>query len=335
MRRCIVVLGLAVALVAASSCSSGKDRRATRGANGPVAATVGTSQITAAEIEADLAAESKAAKQAKTKADPNNPLTAPQGKRPGTYTPAATAAVVTNRVVSAIYAEELVQHKLRVGTADRAQARFRICADSKGKVPKAPACPPLDVYPRAYRDFTLTLEERQVASSRSLYGRAYDELRRSSPKSLQVVCAAIMPVTDQATADAVVAGVRAGQTMEAAAAPALKAKKAQPAQSGCLFAAIAPPELVAAKTGQVVAVSTQAGRFVARPVSRKQATQLEFTTTPPTDDPAVRAAIQAQIDALLRKVKVTVQSRYGHWDPVAFAVRPPGASGATTTTTHP
>ncbi|MCU1455817.1 MAG: hypothetical protein JWN46_3963 [Acidimicrobiales bacterium] len=326
MRRSVVVVVSMVVLAALVACSSGHGA-----ASPPPAATIGSTVITTDQLNADLAAEAAAAKKAKTAPDPRNPLTSPAGKQPGTYTPAATAAALTNRVVAEVYAQELALHHVQVTDADRTQARRTLCADTAGNVPKAPACPPLDVYPAAYRTFTLTLEERQLASTRSLYGRAYTALKAKAPERLQVVCADVVPVSDAATSLQVIAAVKAGKTVDEASATPRKAGKAQAVQSGCVFSVLAPPGLVAAKIGDVVAVTTAGGRYVAKPLKHKTATPLEFATQPPTDDPTVRAAVEAEITDLLRTVKVSVPTRYGRWDAKTFSVVAPGVAAPTTT----
>ena len=119
-------------------------------------------QSLAAAVLADLKAEAAAGKKGKAKTEPSSPLASPKAAN-GTYTPAATAAALTNRILYELYGQELVAHHAKVAADDKDRARQSLCSDATtGQPPTGTACPPLAAYSATYRNFQLALRERRA-----------------------------------------------------------------------------------------------------------------------------------------------------------------------------
>ncbi|MDQ6696018.1 MAG: hypothetical protein M3Z46_00995 [Actinomycetota bacterium] len=337
--RLLLAIGLAVVVLAAATTGCSSDAKSAKSAKSSsraalVAATVAGTKVPVANITADLAAEVTAGKKGKAKTDPSSPLASPKDAKSGNYTPAASAAALTNRIIFTLYGQQLAAHHATVEAIDKQRARQSLCADATtGQAPAGSSCPPLAAYPAAYRTFQLSLRERELAFGKVLYGRVFDVVKRTQPTLLREVCLNLVQVASQTEGADIVKKMKSGATMTAASKSAAAAGKASSVQPGCLFAAAAPASLANAKKGAVVPVQGQSVLGVAEVTSFKTATRAEFATQPPSSAATVQKLLKAEVDRSIRKSKVTVDRTYGHWDPTKLVVVAPASKTKTTTTT--
>ncbi len=332
-RRAVVLVVAVVVLTVATACSSETNSPSSARQLRPAATVVGT-EVPIADVTADLRAEAVAGKKGKVKTDPSSPLASPKGKRPGTYTPAATAAALTNRILYQLYGQQLRSLKTKIAAQDKERARQSLCADaSTGQVPSGTSCPPLAVYPSAYRSFQLSLRERELAFGKILYGRVFDAVRRTEPTLLREVCVDLVQVASQAVSNQVQKAMKAGASITEASKSAATAGQASAVQPACLYLAVAPPALTKAKRGTVVPIKGQSALGIAKVTSFKTATKADFATQPPASVASVQKLIKGEVDRSIRKAKITVNTKYGHWNPAQLVVVAPKAKTATTSTT--
>jgi len=290
---------------------------------------VGDAGIRRDAVRADLTAEAKAAKAGRSAAS-GKALADPVGKD-GSYTDAARAAALTNRILDQIYAQTLERDELEVSAADKATAREILCADpSTGQAPTGTSCPPLDGYPAAYRTFTTRLLQRQAAFGRFVYEQAYAEVKKSHPSLLREVCVNLVQTADAATAEQVRAAVAGGKDLGEVIEKPVKAGKASESREGCLFVDDAPEALQKAAVDDVVAVSDDELHYVAQVLEHKDATRTEFTTQPPSSS-TVRTIVDRRVAKAVEALGVAVEPGWGTWTPSAFAVIPPGEPATSTT----
>jgi len=335
--RCrLLLIGLAGSFLATGvvGCSS-DSKRAERSPSAAVAAaTVAGTKVPVAQITTDLKAEVTAGKKGKAQTDPSSPLASPKAKTSGTYTPAASAAALTNRILYELYGQQLRSHGANVVTIDKDRARQSLCADAKsGQAPTGTSCPPLAAYPAAYRTFQLSLRERESAFGTVLYGRVFDTVKRTEPKLLREVCLNLVQVADKTVSADVLKKSKSGATLADASKAATAAGKASTVQSRCLFATEVPPAIAKAKQGAVVPFTAQSAVGVVEVTSFKTGTKSDFATQRPGNVPSVQKLLKAEVDRSIRKVKVTVDRKYGHWDQAQLVVVAPSSKAKATTTT--
>jgi hypothetical protein len=328
----LVIGAVAALLTAATSCSS--DSKPSAAPTRP-AATVAGAKVTVAEVMADLKAEVAAGPKGKAQTDPSSPLASPKAGTSGTYTPAATAAALTNRILFVLYGQQLRSHRVRIATADKERARRSLCVDTAtGQVPSGTSCPPLAAYSAAYRAFQLSLRERELSFGEFLYGRVFEVIRRTEPTLLRQVCLNLVQVTSQSVSDQIQKAIKGGASLAEASKGAAAARKASAIQPGCLFVAVVPSALAKAKKGAFVPIKAQSVLGVAEVTSFRTATKADFAKQPPSSAAAVQKLIRGEVDRSIRRVKVIVDRKYGHWDPTQLTVVAPESSskdGPTTT----
>ena len=334
-RSSVVFVAIAVLVTVATACSS-DSKSSTPSQPARPAAVVGGTKVAVADLMADLKAEATAAKKNKTQPNPSSPLATPEvAKKPGTYTPEATAAALTNRILYQLYDQQLRSHKTKVAATDKERAHQSLCQDpTTGAVPAGTSCPPLGAYPAAYRNFQIALQERALAFGRVLYGRIFGTVQRTKPAALKEVCLDLVQVDSQAVSDQIVKAMNGGASLADASKSDAAAGKASPVQPGCLYIAGAPADLAKAKVGGVVPIKSQSAFGVAKVTSFKSATKDQFAIQPPQNDTTVQKLIKSEVDSSISRTKVTVLAKYGRWSPSQRVVVAP-KSKTTTTTTAP
>jgi hypothetical protein len=324
----LVIGTAALTILLTAGCGSSSSTK--KAAPAAPAATVSGTKVPAAAVLADLKAEAAAGKKGKAKTEPSSPLASPKAAN-GTYTPAATAAALTNRILYELYGQELVAHHAKVAADDKDRARQSLCSDATtGQPPTGTACPPLAAYSAAYRTFQLSLRERELAFGKVLYGRVFDTVKRTQPKLLREICLNLVQVADASTSKQVVSSMKGGASMADATKKAAAAGKASTVQPGCLFVAVAPASLAKATKGAVVPVTSGSVIGVAEVTSFKTATKNEFATQPPGADASVQKLIKGEVDRSIRRSKIIVAKKYGRWDPAQLIVVAPKAKSTTT-----
>jgi len=333
LRRVLVVL-LAVAALGATSACDGVT---------PNAATVGSHAVTRKVLFEDLDAEAKAAAKAganQVGAD-GNPLSSPVGDVADSYTTAASATALTNRVHDLLFGEILKELHTSVTAADTTAAKNALCADATTGQPAADgSCAALDSYPAAYRSFLLAKQARSAAFQTALLKRSYPEVKAKAPSALRQVCFNAAGVADDATAKQIVAAVTGGATLTAAADAANKgaaSAKAGTPQPVCLYLTDAPDSILKASTGQATQVTNGQGNlFVVQVTGRQAATAAEFAASPPRNDTAMSKIVEALFEKLARHIPISVDPRFGTWDLKNLSVvAPDRPAGMAPTTTSP
>jgi len=322
---------LATGAVGCSSDSKSAERSSSAAV---AAATVAGTKVPVAQIVTDLRAEVTAGKKGKAQTDPSSPLASPKAKAPGTYTPAASAAALTNRILYELYGQQLRSHGAKVVAIDKDRARQSLCADATSRqAPTGTSCPPLAAYPAAYRTFQLSLRERGLAFGKILYGRVFDTVKRTEPKLLREACLNVVQVADKTVSADVLKKAKSGATLADASKAATAAGKASALQSRCLFTVDVPPSIAKAKQRAVLPFAAQSAIGVVEVTSFKTATKAEFATDPPQSATSVQKLLKAEVDRSIRKVKVSVNRKYGRWDQSQLVVVAPPSKATTTTTT--
>lgn len=331
-----------ITALATSACQPGEQS----------AATVNGHKISAADVRADLQAEITGAK--KGGGNPTGLI----GAGKDTFTTDAAGSKLTTRILSELLREELVSLNITVTAADRTEGPKEACPTSN------PNC--LDVYPKDYKVFYREFAARYVAfnaaylkahpvpgpvapTDAQLEAQArqqFDQALAQDPSIVQdQVCYVAALFADLATAEATKAKIAAGTPFVDAVNAATSA---QLGKESCVGSAKAPGQLNGIAVGQLVGpIQDQSGPVLVEVVKRGNATyadyhdaliqalkQQEQQSQSSAQSNAAKQGSQAQLESLVRKAHVTVDPRYGTWDPTKLVITPPKLpQGVTTTTT--
>ena len=327
--RTLVIGTAALILLLTAGCGSSSSDKAA--APAPPAATVTGAKVSAAAVLADLKAEAAAGKKGKAKTEPSSPLASPKAAN-GTYTPAATAAALTNRILYELYGQELVAHHAKVAADDKDRARQSLCSDATtGQPPTGTACPPLAVYSATYRNFQLGLRERELAFGKVLYGQVFDTVKRTQPKLLREICLNLVQVADASTSKQVVSSMKGGASMADASKKAAAAGKASTVQPGCLLRRCGASEPGQGDEGrgraghERVRHGCRGGDIVQDGHQGRVRDAATRGSTPPSKSSSRARSIDRSGSS-----KIIVAKKYGRWDPAQLIVVAPKSKSTTT-----
>jgi hypothetical protein len=298
-------------------------------------------QITAARAQAG--ADPAAAQQLEAQIDQAR---APFERGPASYSTTAGSRALTELIISELYDGAVTQAGGKVTAEDRAQAKEQLTSrpgyKESGKVVR-------DTYLRGgaanYALQRLVPQELQdaMAGAADSYEAQLKAVYDQSAASFEQICFFVVQTTDQASADAAVARIRAGEDAATVAAEATgAATEGTPAQAQCespaTIAQAIGQEMPTDKGAIVGPVDTGSG-FVALIVDSQKTQPFEEARDAIAQQvqDQFTAKAQADIDAWVRKqidafADVTVDPRFGTWDAEALQVVPPEAPPTTTTT---
>lgn len=317
------------------------------------AATVNGHAISAASVRTDLAAEMAAAKKS---AQPGQPAQTPQvrGQGDGTFKTSIAAGKVSSRVLDELLREELKRRSIVPTDADRTEAAKQLCGGTAG-------C--LDSYPSSYKSFITGFGARYIAFSRTVRSSApapqaksqaeleadaqaqYDQVLAQQSQQLEQVCYVAALVPDAATGETLKAQVTAGGNF-ATVAGAISGVQVN-ATPQCVSQSQEPQPLANVGVGGLVGpIADQSGQVVVQVTKRGQAAfsdiKAQLVQTLQQQDQSQQQSGQAQQEdvkrALVRlaaKAHVTVDPKFGTWDPQKLDVVVPKLPKGVTTTTLP
>jgi len=319
------------------------------------AATVNGHAISAASVRDDLSAEVAAAKKA---AQPGQPAQTPQvrGQGDGTFKTSVAVGKVSSRILDELLREELRRRRIEPTGADRTEAAKQLCGGTAG-------C--LDSYPSSYKNFITGFGARYIAFSRTVRSSApapqaksqtqleadaqaqYDQALAQQPDQLNQVCYVVALVPDAATGETLKATVTAGADFAtvAAAIPGVQVN----ATPRCVPQSSEPQPLANVAPGALIGpLADQSGQVVVQVTKRGQATfadikdqlvqslrQQDRSQVQQQAGQAQQQDVQRALVKVAAKADVTVDPKFGTWDPKRLDVVAPKVPKGVTVTTLP
>jgi hypothetical protein len=315
VRRLAAVLLALVTLGVFAGCDAGA----------PPAAKVGQVEISPDTLANDLRAEAARADAIHSE---NNPARSVED----TWSASATAELIGRRIRYELLGAALKDEDLTVTADDRSSAEQSLCSGG-GTTTQQAGCPGLRGYPKAYRTFQIELAARGTAYQKFLAAddglarKRFTSLKASDPDKLEVQCYIGATITDPSTVQPIQLRVAGGQSFRDAVSSVSGAE----VQGGeqCLPSSLLPKEVTSADEGTVLGPysNQQGGQFVVQIQARRTGTYDEVADL--LKQELTNQQQQDAVEKLLSGVKVSVDPRYGRWDPDNGTVVPPkGPSGS-------
>ncbi|MDQ1431826.1 MAG: foldase protein PrsA, partial [Actinomycetota bacterium] len=258
------------------------------------------------------------------------------GSTPGSFDAAFVAQVLLRQIDYSMIHSEVVKRHVVIDDACRVQARNDALLNL-GQQNADAGEQLLKKFPQRYQDVLIQRNADVIALEGALSGQQcgkgvdaagyYD----THPDDFTKLCLSVIAVTDQATADAVVAQARGGADFATLARQVSTDTETKDlgGDIGCRLPSAFNPTvsslLQAGKTGEVLdPIPGQGGISVVKITDRQLApldevrTQAEELATANAGQSFGTWLRQARADA-----KVTIDSRYGTFDPANFVINPP------------
>jgi parvulin-like peptidyl-prolyl isomerase len=256
------------------------------------------------------------------------------GATPGSYDAGFVSQVLLQDIYYSLVHDEFAKRKLGVTDACRLRARNEAMLQiGNGDATKGEAL--LAKFPTSYQDVLVRRNTELLALETDLAGaqcgNEADTYYANHPDDFTKMCISLIAVPDQATADSVVAQLRAGADFATLVQQVSidEATKATNGDAGCVLAGRFNTSLVQvlqrANVGDVLdPIPGQSGVSILKLTGRQVASLEEVQAQ--ADELASTAASQAFSQWLSQArsaAQVTIDPRYGTFDPTTFQITPP------------
>jgi parvulin-like peptidyl-prolyl isomerase len=260
-----------------------------------------------------------------------------EGSKPGSFDAAFVSQVLLRQLDYALIRAEVEKRHIVIDDACRLEAK-NDAQKNLGQSDQAAGQKLFDEFPKQYQDVLISRNADVIALEAALSGQQcakpidakgyYD----THPDDFTKLCVSVIAVADQATADDVVAQARAGAdfTTLVHKYSTDDTTKATDGAIGCelpsAFNNTVAPLLQAAKTGEVLdPIPGQSGFSIVKVTDRQLAALADVQSQA---EELVTATQQQSFSTWLSQARagatVTVDPRYGTFDPATFHINPPG-----------
>ena len=256
------------------------------------------------------------------------------GATPGSYDAGFVSQVLLQDIYYSLVHDEFVKRKIGVTDACRLRAKNESALQiGNGDASKGDAI--LAKFPSSYQDVLVRRNVELLALETDLAGaqcgNEADTYYANHPDDFTKMCISLIAVPDQATADTVIAQLRGGADFATLAQQVSvdPATKATNGDAGCVLAgrfnASLVQQLQAANIGDVLdPIPGQSGVSILKLTGRQVASLDEVQSQ--ADELASAAASQAfsqWLSQVRTTAQVTIDSRYGTFDPATFQINAP------------
>lgn len=267
---------------------------------------------------------------------PTTGLVSVQGSTPGSFDAAFVSQLLRRDLVYALIHAEVARRHLVIDDACRVEARDDV-VKNLGNNDAAAGQRFFDKFPKRYQDLLVQRDAELFVLDASLSGQKCGGgpdaagYYNAHPADFTQLCLSLITVNDQATADSVVAQLRGGADFATLAQQVSTDAQTKDAGGvyGCHFPSAFPPSvaavLQAGKTGDVLdPIPTQTGMAVVKITDRQLA---PLSDVQQQAEELASANVLKSIGPWLQQVradaKVTVDARYGTFDPSTFNITAP------------
>jgi hypothetical protein len=256
------------------------------------------------------------------------------GGAPGSYDAGFVSQVLLQDIYYSLVHDEFVKRNIAVSDACRLRAKNEATLQiGNGDATKGDAL--LAKFPTSYQDVLVRRNTELLALETDLAGaqcgNEAETYYANHPDEFNKMCISLIAVADQATADTVVAQLRAGADFATLAQQVSidPATKATNGDAGCVLAGRFNADLVQvlqnANIGDVLdPIPGQSGVSILKLTGRQLASLEEVGAQ--ANELASTAASQAFSEWLSQVrsgAQVTIDPRYGTFDPTTFQINPP------------
>lgn len=342
-----------VALLAVCLLASGAACSSTTSAP---AATVNGSDVPTQELVDELNAISANPDYIKSleSGAPTNGITV-VGTTPGSFDAAFVSQVLLRELDYSLIRAEVVKRKVSVSDACKRQARDDALLNLGQQNAQAGQAL-FDKFPKKYQDLLVQRNTDVLVLESALGGQTCgasvdaEAYYNAHPEQFTKLCVSLIAVTDPAQADTIVAQARAGADFTALVRQFSidPASKATDGAIGCRLPSEFNPSvaqvLSAAKTGDVLDPLPGANGVSIVKVTDRQLAPLDEVRNEAeqTAQSSASQAFGSWLKDARSKAQVTVDKRYGTFDPSSFQIKPPeldltssGPSGASSSADNP